>query len=110
MATRINSAGQFTQRVTFQQRAAGEDEFNQPSLDFADVCTVWAFREGLGGTAGAAAGLEVLVSRERFVIRNRSDVDGEMRVVWRGVAYRIESLQPLGDRMEYLEAICRSTT
>ncbi len=110
MATRITSAGQLNQRVTLQQRVDGVDEFNHPSVDFADVCKVWAFREGLGGTASAAAGVEVLISRERFVIRNRADIAADWRVVWRGAAYRIESLQPLGDRMEWLEAICRSTT
>lgn len=110
MPTRVSSAGQLTQRVTFQLRVAGEDEFNQPSTEFADVCTVWAFREGLGGSVAAAAGAETLVSRERFVIRFRADVNATGRVMWRGAAYRIDSLQLLGDRGEWLELVCRSAS
>jgi SPP1 family predicted phage head-tail adaptor len=84
------------ERVTVQQRPPGEDSLGQAIAPWADLCTVWAYREGLRGrefVAGDAAQAETTV---RFQIAMRDDVTPGMRVLWKGKPHEIKAAVPTG--------------
>lgn len=100
-------AGELDQRITLQDRASGQDDRGQANGAWADVVSTWAKAEPLSTRetfAAAAAQSQVSV---RFVIRYRSSVTPDMRVMWRGRAYYIEG-EPIDvkGQQQYLQLLC----
>lgn len=84
------------ERVTVQMRPAGEDSLGQSVAPWVDLCTLWAYREGLRGrefVAGDAAQSETTV---RFQVAMRADITAGMRVVWQSKPHEIKAAVPTG--------------
>lgn len=97
---------QLNHRVTLQRREVGSDAHGQDSETWVDVgAEIWAGVEPLRGrTLFAAQQAQSEVSM-KFIIRWRSDVTAEMRVVWNGTPYRIDTAPP-DPRRRWLELMC----
>ena len=85
---RIN-AGMLSQRITLQQRAAGQDVLGNASGAWSDVEQVWARARPLRSRELFAAGQTENVTDVEFTIRWRADVASTWRILWRGVAHDI---------------------
>ena len=102
--------GELNQRITFQARAAGQDELGQPNGAWANVPTdaeVWAKSAGVSSRDIAAGGMHAAGVDAKFIIRYRTDVQPTWRVLWRGQAYRIVGdPAPVSGGTEWLEVRC----
>jgi SPP1 family predicted phage head-tail adaptor len=99
------AAGPMDQRVQIQQRLnSTQNELGENTTPWTTLATVWASAEPLRGREYFAAGQQQQVLDVRFVIRYRSDVNGTMRIVWRGQPHDIVG-QPINvdGRREKLE-------
>lgn len=83
------NAGDLNQRITLQRPSAAKDALGQRVESWADVATVWAEAVPLRGREFFAAGAMQSEAVVRFRIRWRADVDGTLRVLWRGVPHAI---------------------
>lgn len=102
-------AGYLDQRLTLQQRAAGQDALGDASGAWQTVATVWAHAKPLRGREFFAAGQLQAALDVQFTIRYRADVATTWRVLWRGVPHEIVSPPiDVDGRREYLELMCAS--
>ena len=95
--------GSFDRRITLQTLAVGKSDLHERTTSAQDVATVWARWEDLRGRELFAQGQEQLVYEARCVIRWRSDVQADWRVVYRGVVYDIVGQPIERGRREFLE-------
>jgi SPP1 family predicted phage head-tail adaptor len=77
------------QRITLQERLAGQDVLGNASGAWQDVVTVPGKVRPLRSRELFAAGQMQNVSDVEFTLRYRSGVTSNMRVVWRGKAHDI---------------------
>jgi SPP1 family predicted phage head-tail adaptor len=92
------------ERITVQYRPAGEDQLGQAVAPWAELCNVWAYREGLRGrefVAGDAVQAETTV---RYQVAMRDDIQPGMRVLWGGRVYDIKSTVPFGRDLDLMTA------
>jgi SPP1 family predicted phage head-tail adaptor len=89
LATARITAGQLTQRITLQSRAAGADVLGQASGAWTTVAEVWAKARPLRSRELFAAGQMQNVTDVEFTIRWRTDVGATWRVLWRGTPHDI---------------------
>ena len=83
-------AGRLKHRITIQRRKTGQRPSGQlQKADWEDVCTVWA--EAKCKASGAANGEGVTTGEMvyRFYIRWRSDIDRDMRILWKGRTFEL---------------------
>ena len=77
-------AGEFDQRITFEQRAAGEDELGQPSGAWGTVFQCWAkVTQDASGEVFVEGQMQARTPA-KFFIRYRTDITVDMRISWRG--------------------------
>lgn len=88
------SAGELTERITFQQKSVTQNEISEDVTGFADVCTVWAKVMPLRGAAFIAANQQQHTVDARFLIRSRADISVSMRLIWKGDVYDVTNLIP----------------
>lgn len=93
------------QRVTFQtetQASDGQGGFTSSSWDAINSTpTMWARVEVSDGREGDEGELrQANVYSIKVTVRNRSDIDETMRLVWRGRAYNIRSIEPYDARRD----------
>lgn len=100
------AAGQLDQRITLQQRAAGQDSRGQESTTWSDVATVWASAQPLRGREFFAAAQVQAEATVRFRIRYRDGVVPTMRVLWRSQPYDINSVIDVDGGKHTLELMC----
>lgn len=100
------NAGQMDQRVTLQQRAAGQNTLGEVVGTWTDVATVWAKVEPLRGREYFASGQMQTAVEVRITIRARADVRTTWRVLWRGQAHEVVSVIDPRAGGEYLELMC----
>ncbi len=110
MATRVPTAGEMFERVTFQSKSVTKNSLGEEVIVWQDLASVWAQVEPLTGRKFlAAAQLQVeiaLVVRVRY--RTDLMVDG-LRLVWRGAAYDIQGkARDIDARQTHLEFNCAS--
>lgn len=96
--------GQFDQRVTFQSETTASDgqggTTSQGWANIAETPSIWARVQVAAGDEAGREDRQVNAYRLQITIRNRLDVSELMRVVWRGRAYNIRSVDPYDARRE----------
>lgn len=88
-ATAKITAGQLDQRLTLQQRAAGQDGLGSETGAWVTVRDVWGKARPLRSRELMLVGQLQLVTDVEFVIRWAADVQSTWRVLWRGVPHDI---------------------
>ncbi len=97
--------GRLDQRITFQERSKTGDGIGGNTETWADIGsipTVWANVFPGSGKEAMSSGEIAATSLTRFTIRNRSDIDEAMRLVWEGENYNIRAVRRTGSRSMYL--------
>lgn len=97
--------GKLNQRVTLQQRAAGEDAMGQANGAWQDVATVWAQVMPLRGREFFAAAQTQQELSIKVTMRYRAGVTPSMALLWQGQRYDITGVIQLGGRREWLEVM-----
>jgi len=99
--------GKMDTRVKLQHQTSVADSYGQPVEGWSDTATIWAQKIDV---VRAAVSLESEAEMEntkyvsRFIIRYRSDVDGNARIEAGGRIYLITQVAELG-RKEGLEVV-----
>lgn len=70
----------------------GQDYFGQRVVDFTTLASVWAKVEEKNGVEGEMSNQIVAERRVQFLIRWRNDINEQMRILYRGRIYEIESI------------------
>jgi SPP1 family predicted phage head-tail adaptor len=99
--------GELDQMVQVQARLAGQDDLGQASGAWSTVATMWARVRPVGGREAFADGQMQATATVEFLVRHRSWITAEHRLVWRGEPYEI--VQPPQDEKghgEWLPIIC----
>lgn len=103
-----NGAGKYNTPITIQQRSVGKDELNQPFDNWVLVASPRANARSQTGSAAITAGVETGQSRVSFRVRQRRDMtlykEG-MRIICRGVVYRIDNIQHDLERREWTDLV-----
>lgn len=83
-------AGTLRERVTIQQKTVTRNAIGEEQESaWTTVATVWASYRPIK-VSEMVAGAQLTANFEAvFRIRNRSDIDEEMRLIWRGVTFEI---------------------
>ncbi len=95
------AAGSLDRRITLQSFYETQDGAGTPVKTWHDLEQsphVWARVEHLSGREPFAAEQEYAEATTRFTIRHRSGLSVEMRIVYQGEAYDIQSIKELGRR------------
>lgn len=103
-----NLAGRMRERVTVQRPASPQapDTYGDPADTFTDLATVWAEVLPVGSRRETVAEQLTLVNDFKVTIRYRADVNGTMRLSWRGRTLNIEAVQNPDGRKVALELTC----
>lgn len=91
-------AGKLDQRITLQQKSVTKNSIGEESVTWSDLATVWAHVMPLRGNAYYAANQQQHVIDARFLIRERSGLSTDMRLIWNGEYYDITNLIPGTDQ------------
>jgi SPP1 family predicted phage head-tail adaptor len=75
------NAGTLRHRVTLQRRTVTRDSYGGETVTWADVATVWARRNAIGGREYYGAGQTLAESTSTYDMRYRRDVVPAMRLV-----------------------------
>ena len=97
--------GQLDERITLQsatRTADGAGGFTVSWANLPSVPTVWASIKPVRGSEGNAEDRVNARSTALFTIRNRSDLDESVRIVWRGEVWNIREIRRTGPRPLYL--------
>ncbi|MGB1215401.1 MAG: phage head closure protein [Pikeienuella sp.] len=98
------------ERITFQQEVRSDDGVGGRLVDWqtlSNTPTVWAHVAPVTTREGMSNEEIVAVGTYKFSIRNRSDLNETMRLIWDGTVYNIEAVQRMGRRAMYMEIIAK---
>jgi SPP1 family predicted phage head-tail adaptor len=98
------SAGQLRHLVALQSQVATFDDIGQPSTSWLTVASVWADIRYQTGLSAIKSGADVSVVRASIRMRYRA-VNAGQRVLFEGVAFNIEAVQP-DVRRAYVDCVC----
>jgi SPP1 family predicted phage head-tail adaptor len=69
-----------------------DDFFGQNNVDFSTLSNVWAKVEERSGNEAERGNQIVATKRVDFIIRYKSNLNEQMRIVYRGNTYKIQSI------------------
>ena len=84
--------GDFDQRITIQNVTESVDTFGQRVQAFSTLANVWTKVEEKTGSEGETSDQIVPTRKVQFLIRWRNDINEQMRILYRGQIYEIESI------------------
>ena len=86
------TSGDLDQRITLQQRDASRDSRGQKSETWINIATnptVFAKARPTTAREFQSANATQALGTIAFTIRYRTDINADMRVLWRGIAYEL---------------------
>lgn len=100
-------AQQLRHVITIEQRGSGETGYGEPPVTWsAFASNVRASVEPVAGREALAAAANQAALVTRIVLRYIAGVTPQMRVVFDGRNYDIQSVVDVGERRRVLELIC----
>lgn len=103
-------SGRLKKRVILQSATETQDAHGQPVKTWSNEAEVWAGVEPVRGSEAIVARQMAATALVRIVIRYRSTVTTDWRVVYGNTTYEIESIIDHNSAHVFLELMCRSTT
>ncbi|MEM8987909.1 MAG: phage head closure protein [Pseudomonadota bacterium] len=98
--------GRLRHRVALQSAARTGDGGGGGSVAWTTFANVWADVRTLRSSDDAAADRDARLKRYRITLRHRDDVTFETRLVYRGAALEILSIQTEAERGRWLVLDC----
>jgi SPP1 family predicted phage head-tail adaptor len=106
----VVTASQLRERITIQSPAAGSDSWGQQSETWSNLVTGLPARVTPVRANRSDEASGVVIGSITVVVRHRTDITPDMRIVWRGTAYSIQGFPAdIGARREGLEMLCVRT-
>lgn len=102
----IDQAGQMDRRITIQTFSETTDSFGQEVKSFSTLASVWANVVEKVGREGEDGEMIAATKKVEFIIRYRTDVDEEMRIVYNNNTYKIQAIQSADARKAFLKIVC----
>ena len=102
----IEQAGQLDRRITIQTFSETTDTFGQEVKSFSTLAQVWANVVEKVGREGEDGEMIAATKKVEFIIRYRTDVDEEMRIVYNNNTYKIQAIQSADARKAFLKIVC----
>lgn len=102
----IDQAGQLDRRITIQTFSETTDSFGQEVKSFSTLASVWANVVEKVGREGEDGEMIAATKKVEFVIRYRTDVDEEMRIIYNNNTYKIQAIQSADARKAFLKIVC----
>jgi len=102
----IDQAGQLDRRITIQNFSETTDSFGQQVKSFSTLASVWANVVERVGSEGEDGEMIAATKKVEFVIRYRTDVDEEMRILYNNNTYKIQAIQSADARKAFLKIVC----
>ncbi|WP_377810620.1 phage head closure protein [Azospirillum sp. A29] len=99
-------AGELDQRVRIEQPADTPDGRGGVTKGWAELATVWAKVRPIAGRERAAAGQIEAAATYRVVIRRRTDVTTDCRILWQGRTMNIRFVPASGSRAMWTVIDC----
>jgi len=99
--------GELRHRITFQIPVVQDDGYGGVERTWQDVCSTWASIQPVSGREYYDAMSIQSSITHRVIIRYRSDITPEMRIVYGERIFEIEAVIDIGARKKYLELLCR---
>lgn len=87
-------AGKLDQRVTIQQKSTSRNSIGEEVVTWVDLASVWAEAIPVRGNEFFAAAQMQQAVDVRFRIRQRADITGAMRMIWKTLPYDIVAIIP----------------
>lgn len=100
--------GKMNKRITIQRLAQVPDGGGGYTEDWQDVATVWAKVEPLKSWEEYEAQKVQQKIDYKMIIRYRSDITQDMRVVYNNVLYKIIGIKNIDEDNRFLELKCQS--
>jgi SPP1 family predicted phage head-tail adaptor len=98
--------GDYKDRIRIEQKSVTRDaSIGSEIVSWALVATVWAKYEPLRGQEFFSARQNQAATMARFRMHYRADLSKEMRIVFRGLYYEIDSVIDVGGRRTELEVM-----
>lgn len=102
----IDQAGQLDRRITIQTFSETTDSFGQEVKSFSTLASVWANVVEKVGREGEDGEMIAATKKVEFIIRYRTDVDEEMRILYNNNTYKIQAIQSADARKAFLKIVC----
>ena len=102
----IDQAGQLDRRITIQNFSETTDSFGQEVKSFSTLASEWANVVEKVGREGEDGEMIAATKKVEFVIRYRTDVDEEMRIIYNNNTYKIQAIQSADARKAFLKIVC----
>lgn len=83
------------------------DPFGQSTRDFETLANVWAKVEEKSGSEGEDGNQLVATKKVEFFIRYRSDINEQMRIIYNGGTYKIETILNADARRAFQKVVTR---
>jgi len=103
----IKQAGQLDRRITIQSFTTTTDDFGEVIQSFTTLADVWAKVEEKNGSEGEEGNQLMATKRVEFFIRYRADINEQMRIVYNGLTYKIETILNADARKAFQKIVTR---
>jgi SPP1 family predicted phage head-tail adaptor len=100
-------AGELRYRIIVQKRSITRDEEGDINETWSDVVTTWASIKPIQGREYFSALAVNAEKNIRFVIRYRLGITQEMRILYNGQIFDIQSIVDIEERHRELEIVCK---
>lgn len=98
--------GELRDRITFQKERSRDDGYGGRHVVWEDCGSVWAKVEPLRGREYFYAHQIKSEITHRVLIRFRADVMTDMRIIYQGRVFSIDSVIDVNGAGRYLEILC----
>ena len=102
----IDQAGQLDRRIIIQGFNESTDGFGQEVKTYSTLDTVWANVKEKVGSEGEDGDMIASTKKVEFIIRYRTDVDEQMRILYNSNIYKIQTIQTADARKAFLKIVC----
>lgn len=102
----IDQAGQLDRRITIQTFSEVTDLFGQEVKVYSTLDSVWANVVEKIGSEGEKGDMIAATKKVEFIIRYRTDVNEQMRILYNNNTYKIQAIQSADARKAFLKLVC----
>ena len=102
----IDQAGQLDRRILIQRFSESTDGFGQEVKTYSGLAYVWANVKEKIGSEGEEGDMIASTKKVEFIIRYRTDVDEQMRILYNSNIYKIQTIQTADARKAFLKIVC----
>ena len=102
----IDQAGQLDRRIITQGFSESTDGFGQEVKTYSTLDTVWANVKEKVGSEGEDGDMIASTKKVEFIIRYRTDVNEQMRILYNSNIYKIQTIQTADARKAFLKLVC----